>query len=191
MRVLHPREVQQLLQAVNRRAPFGERDHAMLALALHTGLRVSELVGLDIRHVAHDGQPRQALHLPSELGKGGRERILPLNDVARRAVAVILDFNRRRGFSTAADRPLLVNRKHDRISVRYVQRLMEATREKAGLDVQATPHTLRHSFASRVACKTGNLRVVQQLLGHKRLSTVEIYTHPTREELEAAVALLA
>lgn len=190
LRVLHPREVAQLLGAVNRRGPFGPRDYWLIGLALHTGLRVSELVGLDVHHVATGGRPRQALDLPARLGKGGRGRIVPLNGVARRAVAEILAFNQARGFSVAPEAPLLVNRYHQRVSTRYVQRLVEGLREKAGLDVRATPHTLRHTFASEVAGRHGNLRAVQLLLGHFRLETVEIYTHPSREELDRAVSSL-
>jgi site-specific recombinase XerD len=189
MRVLHPREIRQLLAAVNLRAPFGVRDHSLVLLALHTGLRCRELVGLNVGHVAHLGRPRRALHLPGTLAKGGRERTVPLNATARGAVARLLAFNASRGFSVAPEAPLFVNRFHRRMSVRAVQHLVEDLRQAAGLDVPATPHSLRHSMASRLAA-CSNLRVVQKVLGHRTLRTVEIYTHPTREELEAAMARL-
>lgn len=188
MKLLHPSEVRQLLGAVDMTDPFGPRDHALITFCYHTGLRVSELVALDVHHVAVGTTPRAALHVPSDIGKGRHERTLPLNETARAAVATILAFNARRGFSIAADRPLFVAKKHTRMTVRAVQRLVEALRNKAQLDVPATPHTLRHSHASAVLSCNGNLRIVQQLLGHRRLSTVEIYTHPTRDELAAAVA---
>jgi len=189
-RILHPDEIRDLLQALAPRSPFGARDLAMLILALHTGLRVSELVGLDVSHVATARGPRQALDLPAGLAKGGSGRIIPLNQVARDAVTDLLDFNRLRGFSVAPDAPLLVNRHHRRLSDRYVQRLMQTLRERADLDIHATPHTLRHTFASQIARRHGNLRAVQTLLGHRRLATVEIYTHVDREELAEAVASL-
>lgn len=189
-RILNRDEIRRLLETLQPRSPFGARDLAMLLLCLHTGLRVSELVGLDVAHVAGADGPRQALDLPAGIAKGGRGRIIPLNAVARDAVAELLDFNRRRGFSVAPDAPLLVNRFHRRLSDRDVQRLMKALREKADLDVQATPHTLRHTFASQVARKHGNLRAVQALLGHRRLGTVQIYTHVDRDELDDAVATL-
>lgn len=187
MNWLHPDEARQLLAAVDLRDPFGSRDRAMLVLCLHTGLRVSELVGLDVHHVALEGCPRAALYVPPALGKGGRGRTIPLNQTARQAIADLLAFNRRRGFSTAPDRPLLVTRKHERLTARAVQRLVKMLREKAGLDVPATPHSLRHTFASTVLSCNSNLRVVQLLLGHQRLATVEIYSHPTREDLRLAV----
>lgn len=185
MNVLHPDEVRQLLGAVDLRDSFGPRDHAMLVFCLHTGVRVSELIALDVRQVAVDGVPRQAMHLVHT--KGSQTRVVPLNVEARGAVAAIVAFNRRRGFSVAPDRPLLVTRYHDRMTVRAVQRLVKALREKAQLDVPASPHSLRHAFATGVMSCNSNLRIVQKLLGHKRLATVEIYSHPTREDLRVAV----
>ena len=123
----------------------------------------------------------------NEIAKGARNRTVPLNTAARQAIQQLLVFNQRRGFSTQPATPLLVNRKHHRLHSRDIQRLVKALREQAGLAVPATPHSLRHLFASRVASTTGNLRVVQQLIGHQRLSSTEVYLHPTRAELVAAV----
>jgi site-specific recombinase XerD len=187
MKILPVPEVGRLLSAVNLRDPFGVRDYNMVQLALHTGLRVSELVSLDVRHVAHKGQPREMLYLSPALAKGGRERTIPLNTTAQASVQALLDFNKARGFSVEPEAPLFVTRKHQRVSVRLVQRLVESLRERGGLSIPATPHTMRHTFASNVASSVGNLRIVQKLLGHKRLSTVEIYTHPTPDQLRAAV----
>lgn len=189
MIVLQPAEALQLLAAVDLTDPFGVRDRAVLVLCLHTGLRVAELVALDCGNVVtDDGAPRQAMHLVQT--KGGRPRTVPLNVTAREAVATIVAFNRRRGFSTAPPAPLLATRKHERVTVRSVQRLVKALRERAQLDVPATVHSLRHSFATNVLSCNTNLRVVQQLLGHRRLSTVEVYTHPTRQDLQQAVERL-
>ena len=190
MKVITPEELTQLLAVIDRRAPFGVRDHAMLLLSAHTGLRVSELVGLNHHDVVHAGQPRDVLFVRNAIAKGRHHRTVPLNAAARHAVAQLLAFNQRRGFSVAPQAPLLVTRKHERLSDRAVQRLVKALREQVGLAVPATPHSLRHLFASRIASTTGNLRVVQQLIGHKRLSSTEVYLHPTRDELAAAVQRL-
>ena len=187
MNVPTPEEVTAILAAIDPRDPFAGRDQGMLTLACHTGLRVSELVGLDVSSVAHEGTPRNALYV---VGKGSHGRTIPLNQSARQAVRDILGFNARRGFSTAPEAPLFVTRKHERVSVRLVQRLIVTLRERAGLDVPVTPHGLRHRFATTICQTTGNLRVVQKLLGHKRLTTVEVYTHPTRTDLENAVNTL-
>ncbi len=184
---LSDREIRQLLGAIRLPSPFGGRDHAMLTLVLHTGLRVSELVGLDVHHVLVQGQPRQTLWLPADLGKGGKARAIPLNATARSAIFSLLGFLKKRGFSVAPEAPLLQNRFHRRLSGRDIQRLVKLLREAAGLDVPATPHTLRHAFASKVAQSHGNLRSLQQILGHNRLSSSQVYLHPTRDDLQDAV----
>ncbi len=191
MNVLHPSEAIRLVAAVDPHDPFGPRDHALLVFALHTGCRVSELAALTVGMVAVDGAPRQTLFLPASMTKGARSRAIPLNQAARQAVAQLIDFNRRRGFPTGLSAPLFCNRMHQPMTVRAIQRMVQATREKARLDVPATPHSLRHSCASSILSCTGNLRVVQQILGHRRLNTVEIYSHPTREDLRQAVELTA
>ena len=182
-----PEETRALLAAIDPRDAFAGRDRGLFVLACHTGLRVSELVGLDVADVALRGTPRDAIHV---VGKGSHGRTVPLNATARQAVRDILGFNARRGFSTAPGAPLFVGRGHGRVSVRLVQRLVVTLRERAGLDVPVTPHSLRHRFATTICQTTGNLRVVQKLLGHRRLTTVEVYTHPTRADLENAVATL-
>src|SRR5688572_4766206 len=126
MRVLDPSEASQLLAAIDLRDAFGVRDHAMLVFALNTGLRVSELVGMNVGDVFQGGVPRPAIFVSSAIAKGDSERKIPLNETARRAVSTLLRFNQARGFSTAAEAPLFVTRKHERVSVRLVQRLVQA-----------------------------------------------------------------
>jgi len=191
MIVLTTEEAHRLVAAVDLSHPFGHRDRAMLVLAFHTGLRVGELASLDVVDVADKDVPRETLFVRAEISKGSRSRVVPLNDMARRAIASLLLFNRKRGFSVQSKAPLLVTRKHTRLSVRSIQRTVAELRVKAGLDVPATPHSMRHTFASQIATRTGNLRVVQKLLGHERLNTAAIYTHPGRQELVAAVDQLA
>jgi len=189
MKNLTPEEAGHLLAAIDLRDPFGPRDHAMLVLGLNTGLRVSELIGLDVGGVSCNGKPGQAIYLASKAVKYRHDRTIPLNADAQRAVADLLAFNQRRGFSVAPEAPLFVARKHERVSARLVQRLVETLRERAGL-VAATPHSLRHAFATRIVQATGNVRVAQMLLGHARLDSTAIYTHPSRAELERAVAAI-
>lgn len=191
MRIPTHSHVARLLSAINLRSPFGLRDHRMILLALHTGLRVSELSGLDVAHVlAADGQPRQFLDLPSSLAKGHKARVIPLNEAARRCVADIVSFNRSRGLPVLPGSPLLQNRSHSRLSVRAIQRLVQDYREAADLDLRVTPHSLRHRFASQLL-RHGNTREVQLLLGHTRLATTERYTHPDLDQLADAVGMLS
>jgi len=133
------------------------------------------------------GLARAELELPARLGKGKKSRVIPLNKRARLAVLQLLEFNRLRGFATVPDAPLFVNRKHRRLSVRAVQYLMAELRQKAGLDVRATPHSLRHYCASQLVRETGNVRIAQKILGHVRLNTSALYTHPSRSEVAEAM----
>lgn len=188
MRILEPSATRQLLAAIPPRSPFGVRDHAVIRLFAQTGLRVGELVGLNVGHVYH-GLPFDQVDLPAAICKGRRSRILPLNPAARQAVQDLVDFLKMRGFQSNPDSPLLQDRRHRRLPVREVQRLVQVHRQAAGLPVRATPHTFRHSFASHLANHV-SLRIVQQLLGHRFLASTEVYLHNQPDQLAAAVATL-
>ena len=183
-------EVRQVLAAVDLTSPFGQRDYLLVLFLYHTGLRVGECAGLITHLVARDGQPRLYLHLPASVCKGSRGRVVPLNAIAQLCVRKLLAFNSARGFSTAPAAPLFQNRCHGPLSVRSIQHLVAYYREKAGLDVRATPHTFRHSHASQLVAAGVPTVVVQKLLGHRYLSSTQVYTHTTKEQmLEATRAL--
>ena len=188
MRILSPAATQHLLAAIPPRSPFGLRDHALIRLFAQTGLRVAEMVGLDVGHV-FDQAPRHWLDLPPAICKGNRSRTIPLNHSARQAIADLVDFLRMRGFQAHATSPLLQDRRHRRLSIREVQRLVQHHRQAAGLDLRVTPHTFRHTWASQLARRT-SLRVVQQMLGHRFLASTEVYLHTHPDQLEEAVASL-
>jgi integrase/recombinase XerC len=177
----------QLLSVIPSRSPFGGRDRAMIIFARHTGLRVSELCGLRVHMVSFNGEPRQRLELPGELGKGGRGRIIPLNSAARQAVSDLLAFNKSRGFQVAPAAPLLFNRQHQELRPRAVRAIMQKYREMAGLDIKASPHTLRHTCASRILKATGNAHYAMEILGHQRLNTVVHYLHSDPADLARAM----
>ncbi len=189
MRILQPQATRQMLAATRPRSPFGLRDHALIRLFAQTGLRVSEMVGLDVGHVFHAGAARHQLDLPAAACKGHRSRVIPLNDSARQAIHHLVDFLVMRGFQTQPDSPLLQDRRHRRLPVREVQRLVQTHRQAAGLDIRATPHSFRHGFATQLASKV-SLRIVQQLLGHRFLASTETYLHSQPVELAAAVSTL-
>ena len=188
MRILLPSQEQQLLSAIRPGEPFGPRDRALIVFALHTGLRSHELCSLNVGHVmTWDGFPRQWVEV---VGKGGFQRQVPLNAVARQAVIDLVHFNRARGFAVAGESPLLVTRRHGRLPTRSLRDIMQRYRERADLDVRCSPHSLRHSFASRLA-EQASLPVVQAVLGHRRLSSTEVYTRTTPAQLAAGVERLA
>ena len=188
MRILSPATVDQLLASIPERSPFGARDKALIVFDLHTGLRSHELVGLNVGHVlTRDGFPREWLEV---VGKGGYHRQVPLNVAARQAVLDLVQFNQSRGFSVAPESPLLVTRCHRRLPTRSLRGIIQGYRERADLDVRCSPHTFRHTFASRLA-NCAPLPVVQVALGHQRLSSTQVYTHTTPAQLAAGVARLA
>ena len=183
-------EVRQVLSAIDLRSPFGRRDYLLILFLFHTGLRVGECSGVITHLVALNGQPRQYLHLPAAVCKGSRGRVVPLNRVAQACIQKILAFNASRGFSTAPAAPLFQNRVHGPLSVRSIQQLVAGYRELAGLDIRATPHTLRHSHASHLIGSGVPTVHVQKVLGHRKLSSTQVYCHVSKEQLLASARAL-
>jgi len=186
MRNVTPAELETLLAAVNRRRPFGEQDYWLIVLAAHTGLRVSEMAGLSVHDVAWQGAPRPLLVVPSSLGKGSKSRAIPLNARAREAVAGLLAFKKLRGFSVAPEAPLFVTRTHGRMAVRTIEDHIHQLRQVAGLE-GVTPHSFRHHFVSAVVSAGASIVTAQQLAGHARLTSLQVYAHTSPDQMAAAV----
>jgi tyrosine recombinase XerC len=153
------------------------RDRAILETIYSAGLRISELTGLEIGDLdTHGG----TLHVR---GKGRKERLVPLGSVAAEAIE---DYLRRRAAAGAEPAgALFVNKRFGRLSARSVRRMLDKYLRQAGLPAGVTPHTLRHSFATHLLNRGADLRSVQELLGHKSISTTQIYTHLTTAGLKA------
>ena len=150
------------------------RDTAVLELFYSTGMRVSELVGLDVKDVDPIGESARVT------GKGARERICPVGGPALEAVS------RYRHAARVNEGPLFLNKSRRRISARAVNSILKLRLAQAGLPADLSPHKLRHSFATHLLDNGADLRSVQTLLGHASLSTTQIYTHVTVERLKAA-----
>ncbi len=177
-------EIRRVLGAINLdKYVFGRRDYLLILFLYHTGLRVGEVSGLTVGLVSYDREPRRFLHLPAAICKGSRGRVIPLNEVAQECVRKILTFNNQLGFSEAPEAPLFNNRVGGHLSVRCIQQLIALYRDAAGLDVRATPHTLRHSFASHLVAAGVPTVHVQKLLGHRQLSSTQVYVTVSKEEL--------
>jgi len=189
VKYLTDKEVEKVLSSFWVDDPFHVRNRAIVIFALNTGLRVSELTGLDVGDVLN-GHIRKELEVRKEIAKGRRERMVPLNEKARQAITDLLDFNEQRGYSVGKDDPLFVSRTGNRITSRQVENIIKRLRENSEIEVDMTPHTLRHSFATRLRKKGVDLRVIQTLLGHKSLSTTQVSTWVDREDLERAVNLI-
>ena len=188
-RTLPSVELSAALDRVSGEDPASVRDRAMLELAYSSGLRLSELVGLDC------GDVNLATRLVRVRGKGRRERIVPVGAGAVAALERWLRLvDRPAPAATApaaaapAAGPVFVNRRGERLSGRTFQRIV--SRRLAGVagGLGVTPHALRHSFASHLLDRGADLRAVQELLGHRSLATTQIYTHVSRARLRQAYA---
>lgn len=154
----------------------GARDVAVLTLLYGCGLRIGEALALTRADWPTGGSP-QSLMIT---GKGGRTRLVPVLDVVAKAVERYLDLC---PFVLAPDHPLFVGVRGKALNPAIVQRLMRRLRGALALPDTATPHALRHSFASHILASGGDLRIIQELLGHASLSTTQIYTEIDRAHL--------
>jgi integrase/recombinase XerC len=151
------------------------RDTAVLLLLYGCGLRISEALGLTRAEA-----PIAGVETIRVKGKGGRERIVPVLPAVRRAVEAYLAAC---PFAIAPHEPLFRGARGGPLSPRLIQRATERLRSAMGLDAGATPHALRHSFATHLLGRGGDLRTIQELLGHASLSTTQVYTKVDAERL--------
>ena len=160
----------------NRQAPewMAARDTAIIELFYSTGMRLSELAGLDVADVDVIGETARVT------GKGGRERICPVGTPALEAIS------RYRQQARVHHGPLFLNKSRRRLSARNIWAMLRSRLVQAGLPSNLSPHKLRHSFATHLLDNGADLRSVQTLLGHASLSTTQIYTHVTIDRLKRA-----
>ena len=176
-RPLTVEEVTRLLEAPDPGTPVGIRDRAILELLYGAGLRISELVGLDVDDVDLDpGSVRV-------LGKGGKEREVPLGRYGREAVEAYVTRTRPEFASAKSRGALFLNQRGGRLTRQSCARLLAAHVATADIDRRVSLHTLRHSFATHLLEGGADVRVVQELLGHASVATTQIYTLVTREHL--------
>jgi len=179
-RFLEYEEVKRLLETPPMDNWLGARDRAILETLYSTGMRVSELVALNMDDVDFLGE---VVHIR---GKGKKERIAPISSSALQVIQHYMEFRNRRSQSSGNFDPkvLFVNKHGGRLSTRSVRRKMDKYLKMAGLDPAISPHTLRHSFATHMLNNGADLRSVQELLGHQSLSTTQVYTHLTTGKLK-------
>lgn len=164
-------EATQLLDAAPVPGAAGARDRALVELLYASGLRVAEGCGLDLDDL---DEARRTVRV---VGKGDKERVVPVGETALEALAAHLVLRgRQRG-------PLFQNPRGGRLTTRSAHRIVKRMALRAGLGQRVTPHTLRHSFATHMLGEGADLRLIQELLGHSRLSTTQRYTHVSAEHL--------
>jgi integrase/recombinase XerC len=182
-------EMNRLLEMPDTSSPLGRRDRAILELFYASGLRLSELVGLDLEDTNVSGR------MVRVLGKGRKERLVPFNtatadsirawlkDRAQFTAVAASTVREKRGGQRAATAPLFLNYRGERLSTRSVDRLVRRYVAQSGAKFGISPHALRHSFATHLLSRGADLRAIQELLGHARLSTTQRYTHVNAAQL--------
>lgn len=175
--VLSRHEVEQLLETPNVGEPLGLRDRAILELMYATGLRVSEVINLKLAD----------LHLPvgllKTIGKGQKERIVPIGDTAAYWINEYLEHGRTKLLKEKRSDFLFLNFHGNQLTRQGIWKNLKIQVQKAGITKNITPHTLRHSFATHILENGADLRIVQELLGHADISTTQIYTHLSKRRL--------
>ena len=171
-------EVERLIETPDTKEVLGIRDRAILEVMYATGLRVSELIGLQLKDL------HLSMGLLQTTGKGDKERIVPLGDLAIQWIETYLE--EARPFLTRKhpeESHLFVNNHGKQLSRQGIWKNLKALVRKAGITKNVTPHTLRHSFATHLLENGADLRTVQELLGHADISTTQIYTHITKKRM--------
>lgn len=173
-------EMFRLLEAPDKEKPLGLRDQAMLEVFYSCGIRVSELAGLNFSSIDFDQR------LVRVLGKGNKERIIPIGKEALRAIENYIEATHPLKKKIQCDfqsGPLFINFRGGRLTTRSISRIIKKYGKDCGLMTEITPHSLRHTFATHLMDGGADLRSVQELLGHVSLSTTQKYTHVSLDRL--------
>lgn len=178
-KVLSLKEVEILLETPKPINPFGLRDKAMLELLYATGIRVSELISLNT------GDVHITMGFVRCIGKGNKERIIPVGKTALQAIKNYLELGRPELRSSKHnDEALFLNHHGKRLTRQGFWKILKRLTQEAGINKDLSPHTLRHSFATHLLENGADLRAVQEMLGHADISTTQIYTHVTKTRLK-------
>lgn len=179
--VLTVKEIDRMIAAIDMSAPEGQRNRAIIETMYGCGLRVSELVNLEISR----------LYLDEEYvivkGKGSKERMIPISDVAVEQIQLWLEDRNRMNIKPGEENILFISRLGRRLSRIMIFYIIRSLCGLAGIDKEISPHTLRHSFATHLLEGGANLRAIQQMLGHESIATTEIYLHIDRTSLRREI----
>jgi integrase/recombinase XerC len=174
-------DIFRLLDSIKTDTLAGIRNRAIFETLYSSGIRVSELEGLDVFDVDFEKS------LIRVVGKGNKERIVP---IGKKAITAIKEYRERlqseAGIGKDDNTPLFLNKDHGRLTSRSIARILDKTARECGLLIPVSPHALRHTFATHLLDAGADLRVVQELLGHKSLSTTQKYTHVSIDRLMEA-----
>ena len=174
--VLSVKEVVDIINSVDRTAEEGERNKTILEVLYSCGLRVSEAVELKVSDIYLEEEFIRVM------GKGSKERLVPLGAPAADALRIYLGIRRTIKIKKGCEDIVFLNRRGGKLSRQMIFLIVKAQAEKAGITKEISPHTFRHSFATHLVENGADLRVVQQMLGHESILTTEIYTHVDSEK---------
>ena len=181
-RVLSAEQVRSLLERIPARTPLELRDRAMLELAYSCGLRCEEIVNLDLGALDHESEQLRVL------GKGSKERLLPVGEPAQRALRAYCERGRHALAADPRERALFLSKSGRRLSNSDVTRRLALWVREAALAGGVSPHSLRHSFATHLLEGGADLRAIQELLGHASISTTQVYARVDTARLREAYA---
>ncbi|MGM7701759.1 site-specific tyrosine recombinase XerD [Pseudalkalibacillus sp. Hm43] len=177
-KILSSAEVENLMEAPEGNTPFGLRDRAMIELLYATGIRVSEMIQLNVSD-AH-----LTMGFIQCTGKGNKERIIPVGRMASQALTTYITEARGKLLKKKSNDALFLNHHGNRLTRQGFWKILKKLARQANIEKELTPHTLRHSFATHLLENGADLRAVQELLGHVDISTTQIYTHVTKTRLK-------
>ncbi|MBO4645942.1 MAG: site-specific tyrosine recombinase XerD [Bacteroidales bacterium] len=182
--VLSVPEIESLMNAVDLSAPEGHRNRAMLEVLYGCGLRVSELTELRLSWLHFDE------HYLRVIGKGNKERIVPVGHTAQKAVLNYVEGERKHlKIKKGCEDIVFLNKRGGELSRQMVFYIVKTSAQAAGIHKAISPHTFRHSFATHLVEGGADLRAVQEMLGHESITTTEIYTHLDRDYIQSTIAL--
>jgi integrase/recombinase XerD len=180
--VLSYEEIEQMLNAIDHSTPEGTRNRAIIEVLYSSGLRVSELIGLQLTFCYFD------IGFIRILGKGDKVRLVPIGKEAIKYVEIYLDHVRsHQEIKKDSEDIVFLNRRGGQLSRVMVFLIIKDVAEKAGISKNVSPHTFRHSFATHLIEGGASLRAVQEMLGHESITTTEIYTHLDRDYLRQII----
>ena len=181
--VLSVAEVERIIRSIDTTTAKGRRDRAMLELMYSCGLRVSELISLKMGDLFFgEGYIRV-------MGKGSKQRLVPIGRVAQEYVMLYLDDRKEKG-NTRSEETLFLSNRNSQLSRVMVFTIIRQATEAAGITKTVSPHTFRHSFATHLLEGGASVRQVQEMLGHESITTTEIYTHLDTRRLRSTIELL-
>jgi integrase/recombinase XerD len=170
-------EINKLLD-INITDPFSARNKAILELMYATGLRISEVISLEFKNIDTEEC------IVRVMGKGSKERIVPINDYALKALNTYLEEYRPLMVKNEVNNYLFLNNHGKQMTRQGIFKMIKAECLKKGITKDISPHTIRHTFATHLLENGADLRIIQELLGHSDISTTQIYTHLTNDELK-------